>query len=233
MTPAAQLAFLDLQNPAAPPATADTLLALGVSLGLNLFIAAVYRATYRGTRYSQDYVQTLILIGVVTTILISVVNGNGPIAFGMFAAFSVIRFRRTLGQSRDLAFVLLSMAVGMVAGAGLHAMALLVTLVVSAAISLMVRFDAFRPRRTSHVLTLRVGGDTDVEALLAPVLARYTDSCELLSLASAQAGMCNEARYGIQLKPGASRSRLLEELLALTGNNRVVISSAADPETSI
>ena len=233
MTPAAQLAFLDFPHPAAPPATAETLLALGVSLGLNLFIAAIYRATYRGTKYSQDYVQTLILIGVVTTVLISVVNGNGPIAFGMFAAFSVIRFRRTLGQSRDLAFVLLAMAVGMVAGAGLHAMAVLITLVVSAAISLMVRFDAFKPRRSSHLLSLRVGSDIDIETLIAPVLARHTDSSELLSLASAQAGMSNEARYGIQLKPGASRSRLLDELLTLTGNNRVVISSAADPEISL
>lgn len=62
---------------------------------------------------------------------------------------------------------------------------------------------------------------------------RHTDSSELLSLASAQAGLSNEARYGIQLKPGANRSRLLEDLLALTGNNRVAIQKAAEPETSI
>src|SRR5688500_9077019 len=59
----------------------DVVIAMCVSLVLNLVIATIYRRTYKGTRYSQDYVQTLILIGVVTTILIKVVSGNGNIAF--------------------------------------------------------------------------------------------------------------------------------------------------------
>ena len=44
--------------------------ALLLSFVLNLFIAFLYRSTYKGTRYSQDFVQTLIMIGTITTILI-------------------------------------------------------------------------------------------------------------------------------------------------------------------
>lgn len=208
-------------------------LSIGLSLALNLVIASVYRATYRGTRYSQDYVQTLILIGVVTTILISVVNGNGPIAFGMFAAFSVIRFRRTLGQSRDLAFVLFAMAVGMVVGARLYLGAVGITLLVCLLVAVMVRVNAFRPSRSSHFITLRTTSDIDCEHLARPILARYTEGSELLSLASTQAGMSNEIRYGIQMKSGASLTALLDELLVITGNNRVIIHSATEQATEI
>jgi uncharacterized membrane protein YhiD involved in acid resistance len=198
--------------------------AMLISLALNLLIATIYRKTYRGTRYSQDYVQTLIIIGVVTTILIMVVSGNGAVAFGMFAAFSVIRFRRTLGQSRDLAFVFFAMAIGMVVGAGLYSMAVIITLIVGAAIYLLTKTDAFAPRRASHMMTLRMTSDMDFEELLRPVFAEFTDRSQLVSVTSAQAGMMTELRYGLQLKLGVSTPKLLEALHQVCGNNRVVLT---------
>ena len=209
------------------PANAQPLqvaLAMAVSLALNLLIATIYRKTYKGTRYSQDYVQTLIIIGVVTTILIRVVSGNGAVAFGMFAAFSVIRFRRTLGQSRDLAFVFFAMAIGMVVGAGLYPMALIITAIVGTAIYLLAKTDAFAPRRASHMMTLRMTSDMDFEELLRPVFAEFTDRTQLVSVTSAQAGMMTELRYGLQLKLGVSTPKLLEALHQVCGNNRVVLT---------
>jgi uncharacterized membrane protein YhiD involved in acid resistance len=199
-------------------------LAMAVSLALNLLIATIYRKTYKGTRYSQDYVQTLIIIGVVTTILIRVVSGNGAVAFGMFAAFSVIRFRRTLGQSRDLAFVFFAMAIGMVVGAGLYPMAFIITAIVGSAIYLLTKTDAFAPRRASHMMTLRMTSDMDFEELLKPVFDEFTDRVQLVSVSSAQAGMMTELRYGMQLKLGASTPKLLEALHHVCGNNRVVLT---------
>ena len=206
-----------------PPAW-EVIMAMFISLGLNLLIALIYRKTYKGTRYSQDYVQTLIIIGVVTTILIMVVSGNGAIAFGMFAAFSVIRFRRNLGQSRDLAFVFFAMAIGMVVGARLYGEALLITAIVGTAIVVLTKTDAFAPRRASHLLTLRMTAEMDFEELLRPVFEEYTDRVQLVSVSSAQAGMMTELRYGLQLKMGASTPKLLEALHLACGNNRVVLT---------
>lgn len=206
------------------PGPLEVVIAMGISLALNLAIAQIYRKTYRGTRYSQDYVQTLIMIGVVTTILIMVVAGNGAIAFGMFAAFSVIRFRRSLGQSRDLAFVFFAMAIGMVVGARRYDMAFIITAIVGTAIVILTRTDAFAPRRASHMLTLRMTSEMDFEKLLEPVFAEFTDQTQLVSLSSAQAGMMTELRYGLQLKTGASTTKLLEALHIVTGNNRVILT---------
>ncbi|WP_193210775.1 DUF4956 domain-containing protein [Luteolibacter marinus] len=210
--------------PTTPPTPLEVAVAMGVSLALNLLIATIYRRTYRGTRYSQDYVQTLIIIGVVTTILIMVVAGNGAIAFGMFAAFSVIRFRRTLGQSRDLAFVFFAMAIGMVVGARAYPMAVIITLIVGAAIYVLSKTDAFAPRRASHMMTLRMTSDMDFEELLKPLFEEFTDRVNLVSISSAQAGMMTELRYGLQLKIGASTPKLLEALHHVCGNNRVILT---------
>jgi hypothetical protein len=198
--------------------------ALLLSFTLNLFIAFIYRSTYKGTRYSQDFVQTLIMIGTITTILIMVVRGNAGIAFGMFAAFSMIRFRRNLGQARDLGFVFFAMAVGMVVGARLYTESLIVTPLVAALLFVIARKDAFAPRRASHLLMLRMTSDLDFEALLGPIWADFADRATLLSVRSAQAGMMTELRYGLQLKPGAQISELLERLMIASGNNRIVLT---------
>ncbi|GAB5562458.1 MAG: DUF4956 domain-containing protein [Synoicihabitans sp.] len=205
------------------PSATEVVLAMLLSLALNLFIARVYRATYRGTRYSQDFVQALVIIGVVTTILIMVVSGNGAIAFGMFAAFSVIRFRRELPQARDVGFVFFAMSIGMVVGAGFYVIPVIIAAIVSGAIWVLTKIDAFAPHRASHLLTIRVDSDNDFEATIGPVLAQFTDDHELLRVASVQAGMLTELRYGIQIKPDVGVAKFLESLQQACGNNRVVI----------
>jgi hypothetical protein len=198
--------------------------AMLLSFALNLFIAFLYRSTYKGTRYSQDFVQTLIMIGTITTILIMVVRGNAGIAFGMFAAFSMIRFRRNLGQARDLGFVFFAMAVGMVVGARLYTESLIVTPLVAALLYVIAKKDAFAPRRASHLLTLRMTSDLSFEDLLNPIWADFADRAQLLSVRSAQAGMMTELRYGLQLKAGVQVSELLERLQIASGNNRIVLT---------
>jgi hypothetical protein len=198
--------------------------AMLLSFALNLFIAFLYRSTYKGTRYSQDFVQTLIMIGTITTILIMVVRGNSAIAFGMFAAFSMIRFRRNLGQARDLGFVFFAMAVGMVVGARLYMESVIVTPLVAALLYGIAKKDAFAPRRASHLLTLRMTSDMSFEERLDPIWTEFADRAQLLSVRSAQAGMMTELRYGLQLKAGVQVSELIERLQIASGNNRIVLT---------
>ena len=219
----ANLDFLSGGGTGARPGVLEIIAAMLLSIALNLFIAALYKSTYKGTRYSQDFVQTLIMIGVVTTVLIMVVNGNGAIAFGMFAAFSMIRFRRNLGQSRDLGFVFFAMAIGMVVGAREYAMAAVITVIVSAAIFVLTRMDAFAPKKASHMLTVRIGCDIDYDELMETIFKEFAESAHLTRVSSAQAGMMTELRYGLVLKENVSIKKFMEALHLACGNNRVVL----------
>jgi hypothetical protein len=205
------------------PQALEVVGAMLMSFTLNLFIAQLYRSTYKGTRYSQDFVQALIMIGTITTILIMVVSGNEGIAFGMFAAFSMIRFRSNLGQSRDLGYVFFAMATGMVVGARYYEMALIVTPLIGVVLYFLSRMDAFAPRKASHFLTLRMTSDMSFEERLAPIWTDFADQAELLTVRSAQAGMMTELRYGLQLKSEVKVSELMERLQVACGNNRIVL----------
>ncbi len=206
------------------PQPLEVMAAMLLSFALNLFIAQLYRTTYKGTRYSQDFVQTLIMIGTITTILIMVVKGNSGIAFGMFAAFSMIRFRRNLGQARDLGFVFFAMATGMVVGARLYTEAIIITPLVSALLYGISRMNAFAPKKASHLLTMRMTSDMNFEERTAAIWEEFTDQAELLSVRSAQAGMMTELRYGIQLKAGLKVSEMMERLQIACGNNLIVLT---------
>lgn len=207
------------------PTEVEVVFAMVLSLVLNLTIGAVYKATYRGTRYSQDYVQTLVIMGLVTTILIMVVSGNMSIAFGMFAAFSVIRFRRNLGQARDLGFVLFAMATGMVVGARLYPMAVLTTLITSAMIIILTRLNAFAPAALSHQLRIRVANDINYDEAFEPIFEEFTATAELASVETVQAGMMTELTYGVRLKSDARLHLFVERLQLANGNDRVLVTT--------
>ena len=223
-------AFLDfLTHPSGPlqdaPSALEVLGAMTLSFALNMLIGILYKATYKGTRYSQDYVHTLVIIGTVTTILIMVVNGNSAVAFGAFAAFSMIRFRRNLGQSRDLAFVFFAMATGMGIGARQYPIVLVTTLIVGLAILFISKKDAFAPKRASHQLRIRVNNDVDYSKAFNDIFSKFTDAIDMISVESVQAGMMSELRYGLILKENTSVSDFMEEIQIACGNNRAILTS--------
>ena len=208
-----------------PPQAGEVLAAMAFSFVLNMFIGLLYKQTYKGTRYSQDFVHTLIIIGTVTTILIMVVNGNSAVAFGMFAAFSMIRFRRNLGQSRDLGFVFFAMATGMCVGARQYEIVLVTTIIVGLAIWFISKKDAFAPKRASHQLRIRVNNDVDFSKAFNEIFDKFTDATEMISVESVQAGMMSELRYGIVLKDSVEISDFMEEIQIACGNNRAILTS--------
>jgi hypothetical protein len=207
------------------PSAVEVFGAMALSFILNMAIGYLYKATYKGTRYTQDFVHTIVIIGTVTTILIMVVNGNGAVAFGMFAAFSMIRFRRNLGQSRDLGFVFFSMATGMCVGARQYEICLVTTLIVSLAIWFLAKKDAFAPNRASHQLRIRVNNDIDFSTAFEKIFDDFTAATEMISVESVQAGMMSELRYGIILKEDVSVSDFMEQIQIACGNNRAMLTT--------
>ena len=226
------LAILDtlFDGSSSSPGPVEIIAAVAVSLFLNLCVALLYKHTYRGKRYSQDYVHSLVIIGTVVTIIILIVKGEGggQIAFGMFAAFSIIRFRRTLNQARDLGFIFISMATGLTVGAMPLKdlwLAVVVLMIVGIAVYILAKGDLFAPRRVSHNLRVRVTNDINYDEAFAPIFAQFVDEVELRSVESAQAGMMTEIRYGVTLKDSTKLADFMEKMQVACGNNRVLLTT--------
>ena len=211
------------------PGLTEVIFALGLSFGLNLLIATLYRRTYKGGDFSQDYVHTLMILGTVVSVVVMVVRGDPAqsqaTAFGIFAAFSIIRFRADVAQSRDIGFIFLAMAAGLGVGARHYWLATATTIVICALIYLFSQADAFAPTRASHRLRIRVTNDVDHDVVFRDCFAQYLHDHDLISVESIQAGMMTELRYLVHLKDTSKPGEFVAAIQQLNGNNRVLLTS--------
>jgi hypothetical protein len=74
----------------------------------------------------------------------------------MMGAFSIIRFRNNMKETKDIGFVFLVMAIGMAMGTKLYFLAGVATLVMSVMIYLMYRFNWFVDKNVAKLLTIRI-----------------------------------------------------------------------------
>jgi uncharacterized membrane protein YhiD involved in acid resistance len=215
---------------AASPTLQEIIFALGLSFVLNLLIATVYRRTYKGGSFSQDYVHTLLILGTVVSVIVMVIRvGDKEHAqatgFGIFAAFSIIRFRTNVEQSRDIGFIFLAMAAGLGVGARAYWLATATVIIICAIIWVVSSYDAFAPTRASHRLRIRVTNEVDHDVAFRECFARYLQDHDLVSVESIQAGMMTELRYLVHLKDSTKTGEFVGALQQLNGNNRVLLTS--------
>jgi len=218
----------DLFGAAAQPAGLHSLgelvFAITLSFVLTMIVGAVYKATHRGTIYTQDFVHTLVMLGTVVTVIILGIGDNVAAAFGLFAAFSIIRFRRALPEARDVGFVFLTMAIGLSCGAERYALAILTTVMISSFVVVLSWLDVFAPERPSHRLRVRVTNDIDYDEAFRDVFSRLAEQHTLLSVESVQAGMMTELTYAVRLADDVSAGTLVAALQQHNGNNRIVMT---------
>src|SRR5690625_3617588 len=89
----------------AEPSIWLSLLGMIMATGLSLIITWVYQRTFTGERYSQSFVHTIIMMSIIVSVVMKVISGNAGVAFGLFAVFSLIRFRSAVTNAKDIAYI--------------------------------------------------------------------------------------------------------------------------------
>ena len=79
-------------------------------------IAWVYIFTHSGLSYSRSFVNALVMMPVIVSLVMSVLSNNLITAFGMMAVFAIVRFRNILRDTLDTTYVLTVIVIGMAAG---------------------------------------------------------------------------------------------------------------------
>src|SRR5699024_5116844 len=98
------------------PTIGRALRAMSAATALSLIITIVYQKTFTGARYSQAFVHTIIMMSVIVSVVMNVISDNAGVAFGLFAIFSLIRFRSAVTNAKDIAYIFFGLCVGMTSG---------------------------------------------------------------------------------------------------------------------
>ena len=143
--------------------------ALGVACVLALYIFFVYRVVTRKTFYSKNFNITLAGITVITAALILTMQSSVVLSLGMVGALSIVRFRTAVKDPMDLMFLFWSISVGIICGAGLAQIAVILSLVVTAGILVLDRM----PVAKAPMILVVNSSDLDGEKVIGTVVEKY------------------------------------------------------------
>ncbi len=216
-------AFFNFQDLTGTFSVTDIALCLTLSFALTAIIGLVYRHTHRGTSYTQSFVQTLVLMGMVVGLIMLVVGSNIARAFSLVGALSIIRFRNAVKETRDVGFVFFAMAIGMAAGTRFYLLAAIGTAVICLALLMMNKFNWYARNEAAQLLKVQVPIDMNFDSLLDDAFLKFTETSELVSVESVRAGALTELVYSLRVKKNTSVQALLEEVRKRNGNNKVTI----------
>ena len=134
-------------------------LALAMGFLVGLIIALVYRKAFRGVLYSPSFATTLIMLCMITTPVVMCIKSNIALSMGMVGALSIVRFRTAVKDPLDTAYMFWSLTMGILLGAELYTIAL----VVVAGISIAMLAMAFFRLRSPNTFLLVAHYDAEAE----------------------------------------------------------------------
>lgn len=201
----------------------EVFVALGLSFALCLVVAYFYRQSHRGLSYSVSFVHAMIILGVTVSVIMLIIGSNIARAFTLVGALSIIRFRNPIKDSRDVAFIFVTMAVGMAVGTGFYVTAVVFTFFMALVTYALTRFGIGSTAQREVLLKLHAPATLDYHTAFNEVFYRSLREHALLSVESVDGGARNELVYSVEFKPGSSEPAFLGELRSLTQGGKVAL----------
>lgn len=178
---------------------------LFVSLILTAIIFLVYKITFSGVAYSKNFNVSIVLTGLITTMIMMVIGNNLALSLGMVGALSIVRFRAAIKEPKDISYLFWSISVGLATGTG----AILIAAVGSCFIAMTLLVYQFGIKDRNHAYLLIIKGEVFDTQLILTSLQKHVKKHKLRMKNTKKDS--TEAIYEIRLKE-ADETKLIQEL---------------------
>lgn len=217
---------------ASPTNLAVVLLGLLLAFLFGQTVAWVYMLTHAGLSYSRSFVNSLVVMPVLVSLVMQVLNNNLVTAFGLMAVFAIVRFRNILRDTLDTTYVLSVIVLGMACGTQKFATGIVGCLIVIS-ILLLMWSTAFGSRhRYDLILNLHWSRPLSELARLQELLRRHSLRAHCASQRSHEGYEGTDLSYRVLLRDSNRLEDLLNELRDVEGVSRVT-SLKAEEESEL
>lgn len=182
-----------------------------VALVCGVIIALVYRYIYKGPSYSVTYVNSLVLLTLVVSVVMLVIGNNLARAFGLVGAMSIIRFRTAVRDVQDIVFIFFALSVGMASGVGLHVIALTGTVMISLIAIVLVTFNFGAPQKQEYLIQMTYTSEDITEDQIRKILKKFTRRYKVVNIKNVGEHKM-EAFYQVIYKRKFKSASLIREL---------------------
>lgn len=228
--------FNELVAAGSTGAVAEQLTAISVlqilasSIVIGLVISLTYLLTHKKEGYSQAFCVALIVLAPIVGMVILLIGNNVARAFSLAGAFALIRFRSAPGDPKDIAFVFMSVTMGLACGMGFWVYAALAAVIICALI-FVLHFTNFAGKKGDHyVLKITVPETLNYVGAFDEVLGKYCHDFKMSRVKSVDFGALFELSFDINMKDTSQIREMMDDVRALNGNLKIML---ATPESVV
>lgn len=157
------------------------LIVLGVTFIVALYIFMVYKYVMRNSFYDINFNVSMAIISVVTAGILLAMQSNLVISLGMVGALSIVRFRTAIKDPLDLLFLFWSIGTGIICGAGLFEIAIIVAIAVTIGMIILQMIPTTKSPYLLVINAVDVGCEGEIMDIVKNVSKSYRVDSKTIS----------------------------------------------------
>lgn len=147
---------------------------------LSILISWVYARYGYSISNRKIFGRNLFIISMTTMVIISVVKSSLALSLGLVGALSIIRFRTAIKEPEELAYLFLSITVGLGFGANQGAITIIALLIILLSIILFSKMHS--KHSSNNVLNLIISSSKPTKADLSKIINILDKNCSNISM---------------------------------------------------
>lgn len=198
----------------------NAIISILVALALGLVISITYMKTSKV--YSKNFASSLIVIPALISVVITLINGNQAASLATIGAFTLIRFRSIQGTSKDLAYILFTVTLGLSTGMGYIPFAIVLTAIVCVILIALSLIKYGQPKTEMKDLRITIPENLDYSGVFDDIFSEYTTFAELMRVKTTNLGSMYELQYNIVIRDPKLEKNMIDAIRTRNGNLNIV-----------
>lgn len=178
--------------------------------------------------YTKDFAIALTILPAVVAIVIILVGSNVARAFSIAGAFALVRFRSIPGNSKDIAVVFLTMAIGLATGLGYIAFGVMGTVLIVLVIVILSVSGFGENKSEEKLLRILIPESLNYKDTFKDIFDKYLNYYEMKNVKTTNMGSMFELQYLVTAKKDMDEKAFIDEIRCRNGNLNISLGMMPD-----
>jgi len=184
-------------------------------------ILVVFFLTYRNISVNSSFMFTLIILPPVACMVAQVITNDIVLAVGMVGALSIVRFRHSMKESKNLVFVFWAVTAGIACGLSLRSIAITANIIIAVFVLIVHVLTNRRRYGSLSVRTIDMSNNKNVQGEIEKILEELSLTYEMKYK---DTGNVSNILYEFRNKKGIDKTNdalICEKIMSIAGVSSV------------
>lgn len=201
-----------------------------MALASGAIISTGYCIAHAGKRNSKNFAITVLLLPVIMAVIIPFIATDLKKTLSLAGVFTLVRFRSIPGDSKDILYVFLAAAAGLVVGLGEYFLGFSMVIFISA---LFVLFSRVWKVEHRQILKITIPEDMNYKDVFNDIFEKYLVKYSVKNVKTSNMGTLFTISYWVEPKAGCDTKVFIDELRTRNGNLNIILENPDDQNAPV